>query len=140
MKLRDKFIQLKKFQTIKQPVKSENQQLEKLSSVVAKLSEELEQQKTITKAVTGENRKIRKEFKKRVAELNEKIAVSLLMGEQIAKIGEEVKKWQKEKGEIEAKIAGILNFQKLVLEQPDDVILEFIKDVRLQLKEERSGE
>jgi hypothetical protein len=36
------------------------------------------------------------------------------MGEQIARIGEGVKKWQEEKGEIEAKIAGIENFQKLV--------------------------
>jgi integrase len=138
IKLREKFIQLKKFLTIKQPVKSENQQLEKLSSVVAKLSEELEQQKTITKVVTSENLKIRKEFKKQVTELNEKIAVTRLIGEQIAEIGEGVKKWQEEKGEIEAKIAGIMNFQKLVLEQPDEVILEFIKEVRRQLKEQSS--
>jgi len=62
------------------------------------------------------------------------------MDEQIAKIGEGVKKWQEEKVKIEAKIAGIENFQKLVLEQPDEVILEFLKDVRRQLKEERSGE
>jgi hypothetical protein len=41
-------------------------------------------------------------------------------------------KW--EKGEIEAKIAGIENFQKLVLEQSDEMILEFIRDVRRQLK------
>jgi len=139
VKLREKFVQLKKFLTIHQSVKSENQQLEKLSSLVAKLSEELEQQKTITKAVTGENLKIRKEFKKRVAELNEEIAITRLLGEQVGKIGEEVKKWKKEKGEIEAKIAGIENFQKLVLEQPDEVILEFIKDVRRQLKEQHSG-
>jgi hypothetical protein len=89
--------------------------------------------------ITGENLKIRKEFKKRVAELNEEIAVTRLMGEQIAKISEGVKKWQEEKGEIEAKIAGIVNFQKLVLEQPDEVILEFIKDVRRQLKEQHRG-
>ena len=49
-----------------------------------------------------------------------------------------MKKWQEEKGEIEAKIAGIENFQKLVLEQPDEAILEFIKDVRRQLKEQSS--
>ncbi|MFB0567788.1 MAG: tyrosine-type recombinase/integrase [Candidatus Bathyarchaeia archaeon] len=138
VKLREKFTQLKKFLTIKQSAKSEDQQLEKLGSLVAKLAEELEQQKTITQAVTGENLKIRKEFKKRVAELNEEIAVTRLLGEQIAKIGEGVKKWQEEKGEIEAKIAGIMNFQKLVLEQPDEVILEFIKDVRRQLKEQGS--
>jgi len=127
-----------KFLTIKQSMKLEGQQLEKLGSLVAKLAEELEQQKVITQAVTGENSKIRREFKERVAELNEEIAVTRLIGEQIAKIGEGVKKWQEEKGEIEAKIAGIENFQKLVLEQPDKVILEFIKDVRRQFKEKRS--
>jgi hypothetical protein len=131
-------MQLKKFLTIKQSMKLEGQQLEKLGSLVAKLAEELEQQKVITQAVTGENSKIRREFKERVAELNEEIAVTRLIGEQIAKIGEGVKKWQEEKGEIEAKIAGIENFQKLVLEQPDKVILEFIKDVRRQFKEHRS--
>ena len=85
-----------------------------------------------------ENLKIRREFKKRVAELNEKISVTRLIGEQVAKIGEGVKKWQEEKGEIEAKIAGIESFQTLILEQPDKVILEFIKDIRRQLKEKSS--
>jgi integrase len=134
VKLREKFIQLKKFLTIKQSMKTEDQQLEKLGSIVAKLTEELEQQKIIGQAVAGENLKIRREFKERVAELNEEIAVTRLIGEQVAKIGEGVKKWQEEEGEIKAKIAGIENFQKLVLEQPDDVILEFIRDVRRQLK------
>ena len=102
VKLREKFIQLKKFLTIKQSMKSEDQQLEKLGSLVTKLAEELEQQKTITQAVTGENLKIRREFKERVGELNEEIAVTRLIGEKVAKIGEGVKKWQEEKGEIEA--------------------------------------
>lgn len=134
VKLREKFIQLKKFLTIEQSVKSEDQQLVKLGSLVAKLAEELEQQKVITQAVTGENLKIRREFKERVAQLNDEIAVTRPIGEQVAKIGEGVKKWQEEKGEIEARIAGIENFQKLVLEQPDEVILEFIRNVRRQLK------
>jgi integrase len=137
VKLREKFAQLKKFLAIKQSVKIEGQQLEKLGSIVAKLAEELEQQKLFVQAVTGENLKIRREFKKRVAELNEEIAVARLIGEQVAKIGEGVKRWQEEKGEIEAKIAGVENFQKLVLEHPDEVILEFIRDVRRQLKEQR---
>ncbi len=140
VKLREKFIQLKKFLTIKQPMKLEEEQLEKLGSLVAKLTEELEQQKTITQAVTSENLKIRKEFKEQIAELNEEIEATRLVNEQVAKIGEGVKKWQEEKLEIEAKIAGIENFHKLVLEQPDEVILEFIKDVRRQLKEQRSQE
>jgi site-specific recombinase XerD len=53
VKLREKFVQLKKFLTIKQSLKSEGQELEKLGSLVAKLAEELEEQKTITQAVTG---------------------------------------------------------------------------------------
>ena len=134
VKLREKFVQLKKFLSINQSTKSEDQQLEKLGSLVAKLAEDLEQQKVIAQAVTGENLKIKREFKEQVAELNEEIAVTRLIGEQVAKIGEGVKRWQMEKGEIEAKIAGIVNFQKLVLEQPDEVILEFIRDVREQLK------
>jgi hypothetical protein len=117
-------------------MKSEDQRLEKLGSLVAKLAEELEQQKVIAQAVTGENFKIRMEFKERAAELNEEITATRLIGEQAAKIGDGLKRWQVEKGEIEAKIAGIVNFQKLVLEQPDDVILEFIRDVRRQLKEQ----
>ena len=138
VKLKEKFTQLKKFLTIKQPVRSEGQQFEKLGSLVAKLSEELEQQKLVTKAVTGENLKLRREFKERVAEFNEEIAVARLMAEQSARTGEGVNRWQKEKREIEAKIAGIESFQKLVLEQPDEVILELIKDVKRQLKERRS--
>jgi hypothetical protein len=137
VKLREKFVQLKKFLSITQSTKSENQQLEKLGSIVAKLAEELEQQKTIAQAVTSENLKIKKEFKEQVAQLNEEIVATRLIGEQVAKIGDGVKKWQLEKGEIEAKIAGIVNFQKLVLEQPDEVVLESIRDVRRQLKEQQ---
>jgi Phage integrase family len=138
VKLKEKFIQLKKFLTIKQSIELENQQLEKLGSIVAKLAEELEQQKTIVQVVSGENLKIRREFKEQVAELNEEITVTRLVGEQAAKIGEGLKKWQMEKGEIEAKIAGIVNFERLVLEQPDEVVLEFVRDVRRQLKEQQS--
>jgi hypothetical protein len=109
-----------------------------LGLLVAKLAEELEQQKTVTQAVTGENLKIRREFEKRVAELNEEVAVAKRIGEQVAKIGEGVKKWQKEKMALEAKIAGVESFQKLVLDQPDDVVFEFIKDIRRQLREPSS--
>jgi integrase len=138
VKLREKFIQLKKFLTIKQSMKSEGQELEKLGSLVARLAEELEQQKTVTQAITGENLKIRREFEKQVAELNEELASARLMGEQLTKIGEGVKKWQEERVKLEAKIAGIENFQKLVLNQPDDAVLEFVKDVRRQLREQGS--
>jgi integrase len=136
VKLREKFIQLKKFLTIKHVTKPESQELEKLSSLVAKLAEELEQQKTVTHSVTGENLKIRREFKTRVAALHDEIVAARLLGDQIVKIGEAVKKWQKEKRELEAKLAGFESFQRLVLEQPDEVILELIKDVKRQLKEQ----
>ena len=140
VKLREKFIQLKKFLTIKQSPEIESQQIEKLSTLVAKLAEELDQQKLVSQAVTNDNLKIKKEFKERVAELNKELAFARVLGEQVEKIGEGVKKWQEEKREIDAKIAGFENFQKLVLEQPDDVILKFINDVRRQLKEQRSEE
>jgi biotin-(acetyl-CoA carboxylase) ligase len=140
VKLRDKFVQLKKFLSITEYARSENQQSEKLASVVARLAEELEHQKTIAQAVTNESAKIRREFEERVARLNEEVAAARLVGEQVAKIGLGVKKWQEEKVEIEAKIAGIVNFQRLVLEQPDEVVLEFIRDVRRQLKEQNKRE
>jgi integrase len=136
VKLREKFIQLKKFLAIKQSPEIEGQQIEKLSSAVAKLAEELEQQKVMSQAVTSENLKIRREFKQRVAELNEKLASARLIEEQVVKIGEGVKMWQEEKGKLEAKIAGVENFQKLILDQPDEVVLEFIKDVRRQLRDQ----
>jgi integrase/post-segregation antitoxin (ccd killing protein) len=137
VKLREKFVQLKKYLTIKESVKLEGDRVEKLERAISKLSEELEQQKTITQAVTGDNIKVRREFKARVAELNEEIAAALLMGEQVAKIGEGVKRWQEEKRELEAKIAGFERFQQLILEQPDEAILELIKDVKRQLKQHK---
>jgi integrase len=136
VKLREKFIQLKKFLAIKQSPEIENQQIEKLSAMVAKLAEELDQQKVISQAVTSENLKIRREFKQRATALNEKLASARLIEEQVVKIGESVKLWQKEKGKLEAKIAGVENFQKLILDQPDEVVLEFIKDVRRQLRDQ----
>jgi len=78
-----------------------------------------------------------KELKRQIAELNEKFAVAGLVREQMKKIADGVKKWQEEKRELESKIAGIENFQKLILDQSDDVILEFIRDIRRQLKEQR---
>ncbi|MCW4054480.1 MAG: site-specific integrase, partial [Candidatus Bathyarchaeota archaeon] len=136
VKLKEKFIQLKKFLAIKQSPEIESREIEKLGSLVAKLAEELEQQKTVSQAVASENFKIRREFKERVAELNEKLTSARLIEEQVVKIGEGVKRWQEEKGELEAKVAGIESFQKLVLDQPDDVVLEFISEVRRQLREQ----
>ena len=71
-----------------------------------------------------------------MAELNEELAAARVLGDQIAKVGEAVEKWQNEKRELEAKLAGFESFQRLVLEQPDEVILELIKDVKQQLKEQ----
>jgi integrase len=138
VKLIEKFIQLKKFLTIKQSPEIESQQIEKLGSLVAKLAEELDQQKLVSQAVTNENLKIRREFKVNVAELNKELASARLLGEQVERIGEVLKKWQEDKSQLEAKIAGFENFQRLVLDQPDDFVLEFIKDVRRQLREQGS--
>ena len=64
---------------------------------MAKFAEELEQQKVLSQAVTSENLKIRREFKQRVAELNEKLISARLIEEQVVKIGEGVKMWQDRK-------------------------------------------
>jgi integrase len=136
VKLREKFIQLKKFLAIRRLVKTEDEKLEKLGSLVANLAEELDQQKLVTQAVTGENLKIRREFKEQLAELKEELASARLIEEQVAKIGDAVKRWQEEKGKLEAKVAGIESFQKLILDRSDDFVLEFIKDVRRQLREQ----
>ena len=61
------------------------------------------------------------------------------MSSQIAEVGEAVRKWQEEKHLIDAKIAGVEAFQRLVLERPDEVVLEFIRDVRRQLGEQQRG-
>jgi site-specific recombinase XerD len=59
--LREKFIQLKKFLTIKETTKPESSEvIESLKNAVAKLHEELTQQKTVTDAVTEKNIKISK--------------------------------------------------------------------------------
>jgi integrase len=136
--LKEKFVQLKKFLSIRQTDKAEGQQLEKLSSAVAKLAEKLEHQKTITQAVTGENLRLRDEFRKRVAELNEEVGVARLVGEQVAKIGEDLKRWQEQKFEIDSKIANIVSFQRLVLERSDEEVLEFIRDIRRQLEKAKA--
>ena len=138
VKLREKFIQLKKFLTIKHSPQVEANQMEKLSTLVARLAEELEKQKVMTQAVTGENLKIRREFKERVAELSEELASARFVEEQVAEIGESVKSWQDEKVRLEAKIAGFESFQRLVLEQSDEAVLEFIREVRRQLGEQGS--
>ena len=63
--LREKFVQLKKFLTIKETPKLENSEvIESLKDTVAKLHEELTQQKTVTDAVTKKNIKISKNLEK----------------------------------------------------------------------------
>ena len=72
VQLRPKFIQLKKFLTIRQMPKPENEEeIENLKKVVIKLQEELTQERTITKAVTEKNMQITKDIegmKKQIAE------------------------------------------------------------------------
>jgi hypothetical protein len=53
-------------------------------------------------------------------------------------LAEKLERWWEEKRVLEAEIAGFENFQRLVLDQPDEVVLEFIKDIRRQLGEQVS--
>jgi hypothetical protein len=63
--LRQKFIQLKKFLMIKETTKLENSEvIENLKCTVARLHEDLAQQKTVTDAVTEKNIKISKDVEK----------------------------------------------------------------------------
>lgn len=63
VQLRKKFMQLKRFLTIKQKVKPENhEKIETLKSAVTKLQEDSHLQKTVTQTVTEENIEIKKEL------------------------------------------------------------------------------
>jgi integrase len=63
--LREKFVQLKKFLTIKETPKLEDSKIiESLKGTVAKLHEDLAQQKIVTDAVTEKNIKISKDVEK----------------------------------------------------------------------------
>ena len=64
VKLRAKFIQLKRFLTIQKPRKPANhEQLEAFEDVVSKLQKEVTQQKLITDTITKENLRMEKELK-----------------------------------------------------------------------------
>jgi len=63
VRLREKFLQLKKFLTIKPSTKpEEHEKVEELKGIVVKLQEEVNQQRTVTQTVTEENLKIKKEL------------------------------------------------------------------------------
>ena len=78
--LREKFIQLKKFLTIKETAKLESSEvIESLKNAVAKLHEELTQQKTVTDAVTEKNIKISKDIEKLEKQLQDtKLVLDLI--------------------------------------------------------------
>jgi site-specific recombinase XerD len=64
VKLREKFIQLKRFLTIQKPTEPANhKQLEAFEDVVSKLQKEVTQQKLITDTITKENLRMEKELK-----------------------------------------------------------------------------
>jgi len=70
IKLREKFIQLKKFLTIEEKPKVETEKIESLKSAVNKLSEDLTQQKLITETVSEENL----DLKQRITKTEQKLA------------------------------------------------------------------
>lgn len=59
VKLREKYIQLKKYITIIETAQPENTKIEELTSVISNLQENLTQQRIITETVTKENIKIK---------------------------------------------------------------------------------
>jgi len=62
--LRQKFVQLKKFLTIKEQPKAEAEKVESLKSAINKLQEDLTQQRTITETISQENINIKKQIDK----------------------------------------------------------------------------
>jgi integrase len=68
--LRNKFIQLKNFQTIEEQPKIETENIEALKKAISKLQEDLTTQKTITDVITRENQEIKKQFVENEKELN----------------------------------------------------------------------
>jgi len=62
--LRQKFIQLKRFQSIREQPRVETEKLESLKSAVNKLQEELTRQKLITDTISEENIRTKQELKK----------------------------------------------------------------------------
>lgn len=60
--LRQKFIQLKKFLTIREQPKVETEKIESLKSAIVSLQEDLDRQKLITETISGENIRIKKEL------------------------------------------------------------------------------
>jgi hypothetical protein len=80
VQLKPKFIQLKKFLTIKQTPEPENQErIESLKNAVAKLHEVLTQEQTITQAVTEKNIKLAENLEKLEKQFAEtQLALSLI--------------------------------------------------------------
>lgn len=62
--LREKFIQLKRFQSIKQQPKVETEKIESLKSAVIKLQEDLTQQRLITNTISEENIRTKQQLEK----------------------------------------------------------------------------
>jgi hypothetical protein len=62
--LRQKFVQLKRFLTIKEQPKAEAEKVESLKTAINKLQEELTQQRTITETISEENINIKKQIDK----------------------------------------------------------------------------
>lgn len=62
--LKQKFIQLKKFLSIKEQPRLEIEKIEPLKNAINKLQSDLTEQKTITDVISEENQKMKKQFEK----------------------------------------------------------------------------
>jgi len=68
--LRNKFIQLKNFQTIKQRPRVETENVEALKKAILKLQNDLENQKTITNVISEQYKTMKEQFEDNEKELN----------------------------------------------------------------------
>ena len=110
VKLREKFIQLKKFLTISQLVKPETQEkIESLKKVVTNLQIELTDQKIISETVTEENIHIKKEIEDLKKGLDDKVKQLIIqILKDMAKSGEGVTMYLPSKEEPTAQLGGVL--------------------------------
>ena len=68
--LRNKFIQLKNFQTIKEHPRVETENVEALKKAIMKLQDDLENQKTITNVISEQYKTMKEQFEDNEKELN----------------------------------------------------------------------
>ena len=85
--LRQKFIQLKKFLSIKEQPKLDIEKIEPLKNAINKLQSDLTEQRTITDVISEENQKIKKQLDEKGEELEVVKSELAALGNMIKQIG-----------------------------------------------------